>query len=242
MRLFSRISPTLLLILLLLLAACAPAAEPAAGESAAPTAEAPVAEVPAAAEAPAAEAPAPETPAGAIRFALVPSQSEARFIINEDLMGRPTTVVGKNSSVSGGVTVVPGDPAGVTIDPIVIDANTFVTDNNRRNGAIQRFILQSSSYPTITFTPTAVEGVPAAVAAGDRLELQVTGDLTIREVTRSETFAVTVQVVSENELHVNGSTQILRDNYQLTIPSVPSVANVTNEVQLEFDFVATAEE
>lgn len=241
MRLFSRISPAVLLIVLLLLAACTPAAEPAATESAAPTAEAPVAEAPAA-EAAATQAPAPETPAGAIRFALVPSQSEARFIINEDLMGRPTTVVGTNSSVSGGVTVVPGDPAGVTFEPIVIDANTFVTDNNRRNGAIQRFILQSSSYATITFTPTAVEGVPAAVAAGDTLELQVTGDLTIREVTRSETFAVTVQVVSENELHVSGSTQVLRDNYQLTIPSVPSVANVTNEVQLEFDFVATAQE
>lgn len=237
MRLFSRIpSAALLIVLLLLAAACAPAAEPAATESAAPAAEAP------ATPAPAAEAPATEAPAGAIRFVLDPAQSEARFIINEDLMGRPTTVVGTNSSVSGAVTVVPGDPAGVTFEPIVIDANTFVTDNNRRNGAIQRFILQSSSYATITFTPTAVEGVPAAVAAGDTLELQVTGDLTIREVTRSETFAVTVQVVSENELHVSGSTQVLRDNYQLTIPSVPSVANVTNEVQLEFDFVATAQE
>lgn len=236
MRLFSRIPSAALLIVLLLLAACAPAAEPAATESAAPAAEAP------ATPAPAAEAPATEAPAGAIRFVLDPAQSEARFIINEDLMGRPTTVVGTNSSVSGAVTVVPGDPAGVTFEPIVIDANTFVTDNNRRNGAIQRFILQSSSYATITFTPTAVEGVPAAVAAGDTLELQVTGDLTIREVTRSETFAVTVQVVSENELHVSGSTQVLRDNYQLTIPSVPSVANVTNEVQLEFDFVATAQE
>lgn len=85
-----------------------------------------------------------------------------------------------------------------------------------------------------------MEGVPASVGVGDSLTLQVTGDLTIREITRPETFAVTVQVVSTTELRVSGTTQVLRENYELTIPSVPSVANVTNEVQLEFDFVAMA--
>ena len=32
----------------------------------------------------------------------------------------------------------------------------------------------------------------------------------------------------------------MRGNYGLNIPSVPSVANVTEEVKLEFDFTATA--
>ena len=98
-----------------------------------------------------------------------------------------------------------------------------------------------SSYPNIAFTPTAVEGVPASVAVGAYLTLLVTGDLTIREITRAETFAVIVEVISDSELHVGGTTQVLRENYELTIPSVPSVANVTNEVQLEFDFVAVAQ-
>ena len=128
----------------------------------------------------------------------------------------------------------------MAIGPITIGANDFVTDSSRRNSAIQRFILQSSSYPNITFTPTAIEGVPGSVAVGDTLSLQVTGDLTIREITRSETFAIEVQVISESELHISGETQVLRENYELTIPSVPSVANVTNEVQLQFDFVAVA--
>ncbi|MBI3958730.1 MAG: YceI family protein, partial [Chloroflexi bacterium] len=63
----------------------------------------------------------------------------------------------------------------------------------------------------------------------------------IREITRAETFAVSVQVVSTSEVRVSGATQILRENYELTIPSVLNVANVTNEVQLEFDFVVTAQ-
>lgn len=246
MRIFSRrLIVTSILLLTLALAACsssstpeaAPAQPTVAPAPAEPT-EAPITE---ATEVPAVEAPAaPEGASGAITFAIDPAQSEARFVIDELLMGSPKTVVGVNNTVSGEVTVNPGEPGSVAIGPITIAANNFVTDSDRRNGAIQRFILQSSSYPTITFAPTAIEGVPGSVAVGDTLSLQVTGDLTIREITRSETFAIEVRVVSESELHISGETQVLRENYELTIPSVPSVANVTNEVQLQFDFVATA--
>jgi len=244
---------TTFLLLMLALAACsssstptatpteAAAVQPTATQAAAEPTQAPVAE---ATEAPAAEAPAaeaPETASEPITFAIDPAQSEARFVIDEELLGNPKTVVGVNSTVSGEVTVNPGEPGSVAIGPITIGANDFVTDSDRRNSAIQRFILQSSSYSTITFTPTAIDGVPASVAVGDTLSLQVTGDLTIREITRSETFAIEVQVVSESELHISGETQVLRENYELTIPSVPSVANVTNEVQLQFDFVAIAQ-
>lgn len=241
---------TVVLVLLLVAAACSsnqPEA-PVADEQIANTPVSPAEPTPALAaeatqpsapEAPAASA--PEISANPILFAVDPAQSEARFVIDEQLMGSPKTVVGTNSGVGGQVTVNPGDPGNLEIGPIVIDATQFVTDSNQRNNAIRRFILQSSSYPTITFTPTAIEGVPAAVSIGDNLSLQVTGDLTIREITHAETFAITVQVVSTSELRINGSTQILRENYELTIPSVSSVANVTNEVQLQFDFVATAQ-
>ena len=80
----------------------------------------------------------------------------------------------------------------MAIGSITIDADNFVTDSGRRDSAIRRFVLQSGSYPVITFTPTAIEGVPASVAVGDTLSLQATGDLTIRKITRSETFAITV--------------------------------------------------
>jgi len=176
-----------------------------------------------------------------LRFVIDPAQSEVRFTIDEELMGKPKTVVGVNRNISGAVTVDPGDPTSAQIEPIAIDAASFVTDGDRRNRAIHRFILQSSRYPAITFRPTAIEGMPASVAVGDSLSLHVTGDLTVRDTTRSETFAVDVQVVSAGELHVSGAAQVLRENYKLTIPSVPNVANVTNEVQLEFDFVATAQ-
>ncbi|MBI3958157.1 MAG: YceI family protein, partial [Chloroflexi bacterium] len=185
---------TVVLVLLLVAAACssnepeAPAAPAAAQQptnTPVPPAEpAPAVEATAAPETEVPAAAAPQASGDAITFVVDPAQSEARFVINEELMGSPKTVVGANSGVSGEVTVNPGDPAGVEIGSITVNAGGFVTDSDRRNGAINRFILQASSYPTITFTPTAIQGVPAAVAVGDTLSLQVTGDLAIREITR----------------------------------------------------------
>jgi len=179
---------------------------------------------------------------GARTFTLTQDGTEARFSLYELLMGQDKTVVGVTSLVEGSITVDPANPSSATISPIRIDASDLTTDSDRRNGAIQRFILQSNqeAYKYITFTPTALEGLPATVNVGDTFSFTVQGDLTIRDVTYPETFDLTVTVNSENELTGLGKTTVLRSNYGLTIPSVPSVANVGEEVQLEIQFTATA--
>ena len=49
----------------------------------------------------------------ALQFQIVPEGTEARFLIDEVLMGQPKTVVGTTSQVSGGITVDPANPAVV---------------------------------------------------------------------------------------------------------------------------------
>ena len=181
---------------------------------------------------------------GARTFTLTQAGTEARFSLYELLMGQDKTVVGVTSLVEGSLTVDPANPSSTVISPIRIDASDLTTDSDRRNGAIRRFVLQSNqaAYQYITFTPTAIAGLPAAVNVGDTFSFTVQGDLTIRDVTYPETFELTVTVNSENELVGLGKTTIMRGNYGLTIPSVPSVANVGEEVQLEIEFTAVATE
>ncbi len=174
-------------------------------------------------------------------FVIVGEESEARFIIDELLFGAPKTVIGTTSELSGELTVNAANPSASEIGPIQVDANTFITDNDRRNGAIRRFILQTSRYKFITFTPTAISGMPDAVSIGDEVSFDVSGDLTIRDITNPVSFTVTLQIVSESELQGIATTVIAREAYALTIPQVPSVANVSEEVIVEFDFVARAE-
>lgn len=175
-------------------------------------------------------------------FMIDQSQSTARFTLDEELMGSPKTVVGATNLVDGAISIDLSDLSKTTISPIQIDARGFATDSDRRDGAIQRFVLGSNSDENryIVFTPTAITGFPATAAVGDTFELQIAGDLTISGVTKAVTFVTRVTVNSETQISGLATAQVLRSDFNLTIPSVPNVANVTDEVLLEFQFIASA--
>ena len=233
-----------------------PAEEPAAQEETAAPAEEPTAEPEAETaeeteseteeEVAAEAAPEAETEADAAAslqtFTFTSDGSEARFQINEMLFGNDKTVVGVTSDVSGEIRLDPENPAASEIGIITINARDLTTEGDRRNGAIRKFILQSDrdEFQYIVFTPTAIEGMPDAVTVGEPFTFQVTGDLTIRDVTQTETFDVSVTPNSESELSGLATTTVLRPDYALTIPEVPNVTGVQEEVILEFEFTAVA--
>jgi len=57
-------------------------------------------------------------------------------------------------------------------------------------------------------------------------------------VTREVTFDVTLTPVSETRLEGTATSTIRYADFGLSIPRVPSVASVADEVRLEIDFVA----
>jgi polyisoprenoid-binding protein YceI len=174
-------------------------------------------------------------------FKIVPEQSEVRFTLTEDLMGTHTTVIGTTKDVAGDIAVDLATPANSKIGTLRINAGTLKTDNEFRNRAIRGQILQSNDpkYEFIEFTPTQVEGLPAAVKVGDALTFKVTGDLKVRDITQSVTFDVTATVTSDTQVTGKASATVTRDQYKLQIPNAPGVANVSDDVLLEIDFVAT---
>jgi polyisoprenoid-binding protein YceI len=175
-------------------------------------------------------------------FRIVQDESRVSFILEEDLRGVRTTVVGTTNDVAGDIQVDMENPANTQIGAIRINLRTLATDNNFRNRAIRSEILQSArdEYEFTEFIPTAIEGLPETVTVGQSFTFQVTGDLKLVDTTRSVTFEVTVTPVSEERLEGTGTATVLRSDYGLNIPDVPSVANVTDEVQLTIDFVAVA--
>jgi polyisoprenoid-binding protein YceI len=173
-------------------------------------------------------------------FRIVAEESEVRFILTEDLRGQPTTPTGITNQVAGDIVVDFTTPANSRVGTIRINARNLTTDSEFRNRAIRAEILESSKdeYEFIDFTPTAITGLPASVAVGEEVTFQITGDLKIRDIVNSVTFDVTATVVSEDRLEGAASAQVTRAAYDLQIPNAPGVANVSDEVQLEIDFVA----
>jgi polyisoprenoid-binding protein YceI len=175
-----------------------------------------------------------------VLFSIVPEESEVRFGLNEELRGQPTRVIGRTDQVAGQVLVNFETPSESEVGPIRINARTLVTDQEMRNRAIRGQILQSSrdEFEFAEFVPTAVEGLPETVTIGEAFTFSLTGDLTVRDITHPVTFEVTVTPVSETELTGLATAQVMRGDYNLVIPSVPSVANVSEEVDLEIEFTA----
>lgn len=173
-----------------------------------------------------------------------PAQSEARFLVDEVLLGEDKTVVGVTSYVTGTISVDPTDPHSAEISTITIDARDLTTDNSRRNRSIQRQVLRSvlDEYRFITFEPTAIEDLPDTVTMGEPLSFTVRGNLTVRGVTRPETFDLTVTALSPTEISGSGTSVIRYEDYDISIPSVPAVASVEDEVRLELAFVAVVSE
>jgi polyisoprenoid-binding protein YceI len=178
-------------------------------------------------------------PAASLQVYIInPEESQASFSIFEELRGQPVTVVGVTNDVAGEISVDLSDLSSAQVSPIVIQAGTLVTDADRRNQAIRNFVLQTGNFPEIIFTPTSVSGLSGSGAPGETYTFQINGDLTIRDITQPETFDVEVQVVSENQLSGVATSVIPLVDYNLQIPDVPFVANVGDEVPLEFRFVA----
>jgi polyisoprenoid-binding protein YceI len=168
--------------------------------------------------------------------------SQARFYINEVLLGNDKTVEGVTSDVTGEIQFDLANPSTATVGTITINARDLSTDDNRRNGQIQNRILEASKdeFQYITFEPTSITGLPETAAVGDTFNVQMTGNLTIRGMTLEKTFEVAVTVASETNLTGLGTTTITHQEYELSIPSVPIVASVEDEVRLELEFNAVA--
>jgi polyisoprenoid-binding protein YceI len=177
-------------------------------------------------------------------FSIVPDDSQVRFTLSEVLQGQPTTVVGRTDQVAGQILVNFDDPAASQVGVIRINARTLATDNEFRNRAIRSQILRSQQpeFEFAEFAPSALSGMPEQVTIGDEFTFQITGNLSVRGTTNEVTFAVTVTPESETRIVGSASTTVQRAMYDLQIPSVQGVADVSEDVLLEIDFVATAGE
>lgn len=175
-----------------------------------------------------------------LRYQIVADESAARFTLSEDLRGQRVEVVGTSNQVAGELAVNPSDLSSAQIGVIQVNARAFATDSGNRDRAIRNFILNTDTYEFITFTPTVIEGLSGAGALNQPFTFTIKGDLTIRDVTRPVTFEAVVRAESADRLSGTATTTVRWSDFNLTIPDVPFVANVDEEVVLTIDFVAAA--
>jgi len=234
----------LVVLMSILISGCAgapPANTPAAASTAVPPTAAAAANTPAAPTAAAKTPAAANTPAvsasGALRFVTVAGANEARYRVREQLANRdlPSDAIGVTNDVSGTLTV---DAAGKVLadqSRFVIGLASLKSDSGRRDGFVANNVLQSNRFPTAVFVPTAANGLPSPLPASGQGTFELSGDLTIRDVTRPVTWQITITREGD-KLSGTAATSFTFKDFNLTQPRVPVLLSVQDTIKLEFDF------
>lgn len=175
-------------------------------------------------------------PIAGTRYAVAAEGNEARYRIREQLFGVdfPNDAVGETAQITGAVVF---DDAGKVVPAqsrFSIDAASFVSDKDRRDGYVRSRVLVAEQYPSIEFVPREVRGLTTPVSAGNHT-FQLVGDLTVRGVTRPTTWNATATVAGTT---VTGSatTKFTFADFQMEKPRVRSVLSVEDTIALEYDF------
>ncbi|MEO6714150.1 MAG: YceI family protein [Mycobacteriales bacterium] len=115
----------------------------------------------------------------------VGADSLVGYRVKEILVGLESQAVGRTSDVTGELTVT-GD--SVTAAKFTADLTTVKSDKSQRDGQFRGRIMDTGTHPTATFVSTEPIPVPAGAVSGQKFTSTVTGDLTLRGVTKSVTF------------------------------------------------------
>lgn len=177
-------------------------------------------------------------------FSLAAGESSVSFELDEDMRGERVTVVGTTPDVAGQIAVNFANPSASQVGEIVFNLRTLATNNDFRNRAIRGQILQSAQdqFEFGSFTPTSISGLPTTpIEPGQTVTFQLTGDLTLKDISNPVTFDVTISEAGADRLVGQATATVNRTDWGLTIPDVPGIANVEEEVVLTISFVATPE-
>lgn len=173
-------------------------------------------------------------------FSIEPSASEARFIIDEILLGEPKTVVGTTTEVAGEMLIDLEKPTNSVLGVIRINVRTLETDNEFRNRALRGQILQADrpEYEFATFTPITLNGLPNSAAIGESFDFQIVGSLNLHGVSREVTFDAAVTPVSDTQITGTARAVVQYRDFGMSIPEAAGVAGISDDVRLEIDFSA----
>jgi polyisoprenoid-binding protein YceI len=181
--------------------------------------------------------PVVNTATSALRFVLSPTGNIARYRVRERLVGHdlPNDAVGESKALTGAIEF---DSMGNTISrssKFVVDAGTFVSDQNRRDGFVRGRLLDAQQYPSIVLVPTSVRGISLPLPSSGTLPIEMTGNLTVHGLTRPTLWKGSARF-QDGRVTGSAATLFTFTDIQMEQPRVPVLLSVADTIRLEIDF------
>jgi polyisoprenoid-binding protein YceI len=178
---------------------------------------------------------------GPIRLTFAPDTT-ANYKVREQLARRnlPNDAIGTTSGVTGQIVIMPDGTLPAGQSQITVDLTTLTTDSRQRDRYVQRNTLDTAQYPTATFVPTSVQGLPTPLPAAGNVTLKLIGNLTIHGVTKPATWDARA-TIANNAMKGTATTAFTFEDYGMSPPQAMIVLSVQDHVELDvnFDLVKT---
>lgn len=172
-----------------------------------------------------------------LRLVLASTGNAARYRVREQLMGHdfPNDAIGETQKLTGAIAFDSNGKVIRDASKFTVDAGSFVSDKDRRDGFVRGRLLEADEYPMVVLVPTNVRGMTIPLPTTGSRPFEMTGDLTVRGVTRPTTWNGTVQFKGGT---VSGSaaTAFTFDDIQMEQPRVPVLLSVADTIRLEINF------
>jgi polyisoprenoid-binding protein YceI len=176
-------------------------------------------------------------PPAHIHLVVAPIGNEARYKVQEQLafFKFPNEAVGKTTDITGSLVVEPNGKIVRDSSKIVVLVTNLKSDQSRRDKYLRTHSLEIDKYPQVTLVPVSFEGIDGPIAPNTTKTFSMTGDLTIRNVTRPTIWQVTAHTQG-NDIVGTAKTQFTFDQFDMERPSSVIALSVQDTVKLEYDF------
>ncbi|MGI9149091.1 MAG: YceI family protein [Chloroflexota bacterium] len=175
-----------------------------------------------------------------VRLVLDESASQASYHAHEQLVGKtlPSEAVGTSPGVSGSLVLEADGSIVADQSTITVDLTQLKSDESRRDNFVKNETLQTKLFPTATFVPREIKGLPTPLPSAGQATFQVLGDLTVHGVTKPVTWQVTAQF-DDTTMTGSATTSVNITDFGMTPPKVGPVLNIEDGLSLELAFTAS---
>ncbi len=186
-------------------------------------------------------------------FTIDPAASEARYRAQEEFFGRAvavhapfTTSLARTSDISGQFVIdVVDDQPRIVQGAVEVDLRTLASDRAERDRRVRTIYLETADFPLALFVPTQVAAFAPGYTPGDATEFQLSGDMTIRDITAPITFDVTATLdhdpLDGPTLSGVATGTLLLSDYDIAPPNIGGFVKVEDELVITVEFTAQAE-
>lgn len=185
---------------------------------------------------------------GARRFVVVPGESSAAYIVDEEFFAGALAklgieaglqkITGSTNEVTGELQLRLDDPQNALASgEFTVNLPSLKTDQDRRDSWIRDNALESNRFPVAKFVAKSINNAPTSYTDGTEVTFQLLGDLTVRDITQPVTFDVTATLTGDTIKGV-ATTAMKISSFGFDPPNFANTLTVADDFTIRVELTA----